>query len=141
MEWTFEAEKINDTTIKIISEEFNLSPWTYNIRIGNKWFILFVDNREINFNRIITHHFNNEEKLLVHFTIDINEYKKLNKINMSSGSGFGSGSSSDSSETIEKLEKSILLKTKQIDLLNIRIEQLENKYLSLEKLLKNSLGF
>jgi hypothetical protein len=147
MEWYFNVEQIDDTKIKIL-DDFNLSPWNYSVKVGSKWHNIFIDSPILVFNRSIQYWFdeiknqpikygeNNEQltpnpKILI--TLDLIEYKKLQKIdNIKIGGGIITPTMPPS-EDVEILKNQLNLKQKQIVILNSRLDNLEN-------LLKKSLG-
>ena len=146
MEWNFPIEQVDNETIKIVSKDFNLSPWTYNIRLGSKWHNVFIDGPIIKFNRSISYYFKEvENQQLDHdidkiklqpscnITLDLFEYKKLQKIDrINPGSAIAPVMPVDD-ERMNNLEKELNQKQKQILLLSSKLDNLEN-------LLKRSLG-
>jgi hypothetical protein len=139
MEWNFPIEKVDNETIKIVSNDFNLSPWTYNVRLGSKWHNVFIDSPIIKFNRSISYYFKEvENQQLDHdidkiklqpscnITLDLYEYKKLQKIDK-----IKPGLPLPSVEPImpvmptdtSKLEKDLLQLTKKVEYLENLIKR------------------
>lgn len=146
MEWNFPIEKVDDETIKIVSDNFNLSPWLYSVRLGRKWHNVFIDGPVIKFNRSISYYFKEIENQQLEYDInenkfhpscsislDLFEYKKLQKIDrINPGSAITPVIPVDD-ERMNNLEKELNQKQKQILLLSSKLD-------NLEILLKRSLG-
>ena len=146
MEWNFPIEKVDDETIKIVSDNFNLSPWMYSVRLGQKWHNVFIDGPIIKFNRSISYYFKEVENQQLEYDIneiklqpscsialDLFEYKKLQKIDrINPGSAIAPMLPVDD-ERMNNLEKELNQKQKQILMLSSKLDNLET-------LLKRSLG-
>ena len=144
MEWEYDIQFVDENTIKIIDENFNLSPWVYSIQLGCKWHSVFIDDRIIKFNRNIKYYFDEvdrqelndsttSKKYKCKIVLDLYEFKKLQKIDkIIPGSVIAPILPGDNS--LEKLEKDLMQKQKQIALLSSKLDNLEN-------LLKKSIGF
>lgn len=145
MEWTFKIEQLTDTKIKII-DNFDLSAWSYSVRVGLKWYSVFIDSPEIELNRNISKYFleikeyneanpDNQKIPEICVSIDLNEYKKLCRIDkLNPGSAIVSPTMPFGDvERLEKLEKELNMKQKQLVMLSTKMDNLEN-------LLKKSIG-
>jgi len=145
MEQTFKIEQLTDTKIKIV-DHFNLSPWTYSIRLGGKWFYQFIDSPEIELNRNVSKYFedikefnklnpDNIDTPVIIVSLDLNEYKKLKKIDkLNPGSSIISPAIPGGDlDRMEKMETELNRKQKQLLMLSTKLDNLEN-------LLKKSLG-
>lgn len=151
MEWTFTIEKIDNDTIKIVDETFNLSPWTYSVKLGSKWHNIFIDSNIVKFRRDIDYYFKEVDNQPIQYdeitnekipkkytctiTIDLFEYKKLEKIDkINPGQAIAPMMPGNIDVVrLEKLEKDLNQKQKQLIMLSSKLDNLEN-------LLKKTLG-
>ena len=149
MEYDFEIQKIDNSTVKLIGP--NLSPWQYCVRLGSKWHNVFIENNICKFNRDIDYYFKEVDngppiidletkeeipkKYTCKVSIDLFELKKLQKIDKINP-GYVEPMAPmmpEDNERMSKLEEEIKLKTKQLHLVSSKLDNLEN-------LLKKSLG-
>ncbi len=136
MEYDYKIKKIDDTSVELLGEP-KLSQWEYTVKLGEKWHNVFIDNNIVKFKRDINYYFNKidiqpEQKddegnvipkvYKCTVSIDLHELKKLQKIDNQV-----SGGSSNNDEKIKKIEEELKLKTKQINLLSSKIDNLENQ--------------
>ena len=145
MERIFAVELVTNNKVKIL-DDFNLSPWNYNVNINNKWYNIYIDGSEIEFPKDISKYFEeveernkerNDNKIIptIKITLDLIEYKKLEKIDkINPGSAVAPCMPGNfDNERLEKLEKELSQKQKQLIMLSSKLDNLEN-------LLKKSLG-
>jgi hypothetical protein len=149
MEWVHNIELVDDETIKIIDNDFNLSPWVYSVKLGSKWHSVFIDSPIIKFRRYIKYYFDEVDrqhpiidtitgeeipkKYTCIIALDLYEYKKLQKIDKLIPGCVIAPITPEDNSRLEHLEKEILQKQKQILLLSSKMDNLEN-------LIKRSLG-
>jgi len=151
MEWEFTIEQIDNETIKITDMSFNLSPWVYAVKLGAKWHNVFIDGPIIKFKRDISYYFNEvnrqptiydsiteeevPKKYICKVALDLYEFKKLEKIDkINPGSAIAPCMpGSIDIDRMEKLEKELNQKQKQLIMLSSKLDNLEN-------LLKKTLG-
>ena len=141
MEHILKIELVDKNKVKIINP-INLSPWTYNICLNNKWYNLFIDSEIIEFPKDISNYFSiieeynkdredNKIDPTIKICLDLIELKKLEKIDkIKIGSDIAPIMPDD---RIDKIEKELIQKQKQFIMLNTKLENLEN-------LFKKSLG-
>lgn len=145
MERNYNIELVSNNKVKII-DVLNLSPWNYSVLLNNKWYNLYIDSNILEFPRDISSYFltiddlnkNRESKIYptVKICLDLIELKKLEKIDqLKPGQSIipVMPNSSIDVEKLEKLEKELNQKQKQLIMLSSKLDNLEN-------LLKKSLG-
>ena len=145
MERIFTVELIEKNKVRII-DEYDLSPWSYNVLINNKWYNLYLESNIIEFPKDVSSYFlmiedlnknrlDNKISPTIKVCLDLLELKKLEKIDrINPGSAVvpcmpGVGDV----ERMEKLEKELNQKQKQLIMLSSKLDNLEN-------LLKKTLG-
>ena len=144
MEQIYSVELVEKNKVKIL-DNFNLSSWTYNVYLGNKWYNIYIDGNIIEFPKDISKYFSdieeqnkdrNDNKITptIKVCLDLLELKKLEKIDkILPGQAIAPCMPGGDIERMEKLEKELNQKQKQLIMLSAKLDNLEN-------LLKRSLG-